>query len=383
MREAFAGVAAGRGRLARGRRLRRRSPAPSRAAAARCTCTTASSPTGEEHARAAARGRARGRHPRLDRGGLRRGAARARRARARSQRGARAGALRRREGSGGGPVAVFDACHLLHAQRVREAPRELLRGAGYEPVELAGAGRCCGAAGVYAFTQPELSQQLARAASRRSARAARGSSAAATPAARCSCAARCARRSSTCAWRTPPSSWSRRPGLRPRRVRPGAGGRRRRGRRRLGAGGAAAGRRQHRWRRRRRRPRSGGAAGAAGGVDEPAERDDRHVAVGRRVDLEELALREAEHAGEDRRRERLDPRVVALHVAVVDAASTGDLILGVRQLGLQLLEVLGRAQLRVGLGDCEQPAERSGQRAFGLRDSAPGPARSSRPRAPA
>ncbi len=64
-------------------------------------------------------------------------------------------------GSGGGPVAVFDACHLLHAQRVREAPRELLRGAGYETVELAGAGRCCGAAGVYSFTQPELSRQLA------------------------------------------------------------------------------------------------------------------------------------------------------------------------------------------------------------------------------
>ncbi len=65
------------------------------------------------------------------------------------------------QGSGGGPVAVFDACHLLHAQGVREAPRELLRGAGYEPVELAGNGRCCGAAGVYSLTQPELSQQLA------------------------------------------------------------------------------------------------------------------------------------------------------------------------------------------------------------------------------
>jgi glycolate oxidase iron-sulfur subunit len=64
-------------------------------------------------------------------------------------------------GSGGGPVAVFDACHLLHAQGVREAPRELLHGAGYKPVELAGNGRCCGAAGVYAFTQPELSRQLA------------------------------------------------------------------------------------------------------------------------------------------------------------------------------------------------------------------------------
>ena len=66
--------------------------------------------------------------------------------------------------------------------------------------------------------------------------------------------------------------------------------------------------------------------------------------------------------------ERLDAGVVVLHVAVVDAARARDLILGVRQLGLQLLEVLGRAQLRVGLGDGEQPAERSGQRALGLRD---------------
>jgi glycolate oxidase iron-sulfur subunit len=64
-------------------------------------------------------------------------------------------------GTGGGPVAIFDACHLLHAQGVREAPRELLRALGHEPVELTGNGRCCGAAGVYAFTQPELSRQLA------------------------------------------------------------------------------------------------------------------------------------------------------------------------------------------------------------------------------
>jgi glycolate oxidase iron-sulfur subunit len=66
------------------------------------------------------------------------------------------------QGSGGQSVAVFDACHLLHAQGVRDAPRELLRGAGYKPVELEGAGRCCGAAGVYSFTQPALSQQLAQ-----------------------------------------------------------------------------------------------------------------------------------------------------------------------------------------------------------------------------
>ena len=56
--------------------------------------------TGEDDARAAARGRARRRDPRLDRRGLRGGAARARRARARSQRGARARALPA-AGSGG------------------------------------------------------------------------------------------------------------------------------------------------------------------------------------------------------------------------------------------------------------------------------------------
>lgn len=57
-------------------------------------------------------------------------------------------------------VAVFDACHLRHAQGVVAPTRDLLRASGYEPVELAGAGRCCGAAGVYSLTQPELSLKL-------------------------------------------------------------------------------------------------------------------------------------------------------------------------------------------------------------------------------
>src|SRR4029079_5222109 len=184
-------------------------------------------------------------------------------------------------------------------------------------------------------------------ASMRSARAARVSSAAATRAARGSCAARYVRRSWTCGSFTPPSSWWRRQGLRPeaRRAAPeGEGAAVPRGTqgRRAGAGrGGAAG-------------TGGGGGGGGGGGRAPAEGDDRHVAVGRRVDLEELALGEAEGAREERPREGLDARVVALHVAVVDAARTGDLILGVRQLGLQLLEVLGRAQLRVGLGDCKQ-----------------------------
>ena len=38
-----------------------------------------------------------------------------------------------------------------------------------------------------------------------------------------------------------------------------------------------------------------------------------------------------------------------------------------RELGLQLLEVLGRAQLRIRLGDREQPPERRAEHVLGLR----------------
>lgn len=58
-------------------------------------------------------------------------------------------------------VAYQDACHLAHAQRIREQPRELLRGiAGCELVETPGADVCCGAAGIYSLVQPEMSAQL-------------------------------------------------------------------------------------------------------------------------------------------------------------------------------------------------------------------------------
>ena len=65
-------------------------------------------------------------------------------------------------------------------------------------------------------------------------------------------------------------------------------------------------------------------------------------------------------------------RVVRLDVAVVDAPRGGDLVLGVRQLGLQLLEVLAGAQLRVGLGDREQPAQRLAENALGHARLRPG-----------
>lgn len=58
-------------------------------------------------------------------------------------------------------VAVHDACHLAHAQRVREAPRALLRSiAGVEVVEIADSDMCCGSAGTYNLTEPEMAQRL-------------------------------------------------------------------------------------------------------------------------------------------------------------------------------------------------------------------------------
>ncbi|MEO9176853.1 MAG: (Fe-S)-binding protein, partial [Gaiellales bacterium] len=57
-------------------------------------------------------------------------------------------------------LAVFDPCHLRHAQGVVEEPRVLAGSIATEVVELRDAGRCCGAAGVYALGQPLLSGRL-------------------------------------------------------------------------------------------------------------------------------------------------------------------------------------------------------------------------------
>jgi glycolate oxidase iron-sulfur subunit len=58
------------------------------------------------------------------------------------------------------PIAVQDPCHLRHAQRIVEEPRTILRAAGYQPVEIDPAGMCCGAAGAYQLSHPEVSEQL-------------------------------------------------------------------------------------------------------------------------------------------------------------------------------------------------------------------------------
>jgi glycolate oxidase iron-sulfur subunit len=58
-------------------------------------------------------------------------------------------------------VTYQDSCHLAHGQRVREAPRELIRSIpGIEFVEMPLSDLCCGSAGVYNITQPEASMDL-------------------------------------------------------------------------------------------------------------------------------------------------------------------------------------------------------------------------------
>lgn len=58
-------------------------------------------------------------------------------------------------------VAYHDACHLAHAQGVREAPRRLLAGVpGVELVELPESDVCCGSAGTYNLFEPAMAQRL-------------------------------------------------------------------------------------------------------------------------------------------------------------------------------------------------------------------------------
>jgi glycolate oxidase iron-sulfur subunit len=73
--------------------------------------------------------------------------------------------LRAAEGLSPGPplrVAYHDACSLQHAQRVRAAPRELLKAAGFTVLEVPQAHLCCGSAGTYNLLQPTIAGELGR-----------------------------------------------------------------------------------------------------------------------------------------------------------------------------------------------------------------------------
>jgi glycolate oxidase iron-sulfur subunit len=60
-------------------------------------------------------------------------------------------------------ATYHDACHLCHAQKIRQQPRDLLAMIpGLEVVALPESEICCGAAGSYNLTQPEMADRLGR-----------------------------------------------------------------------------------------------------------------------------------------------------------------------------------------------------------------------------
>lgn len=58
-------------------------------------------------------------------------------------------------------VTYHDACHLAHAQNIRVEPRKLLESIpGLRIVTLPDSDRCCGSAGIYNLTHPEMANAL-------------------------------------------------------------------------------------------------------------------------------------------------------------------------------------------------------------------------------
>ncbi len=57
-------------------------------------------------------------------------------------------------------VAYHAACSLQHGQKVKSAPKALLKAAGFNVVEPADSHLCCGSAGVYNLLQPEIASEL-------------------------------------------------------------------------------------------------------------------------------------------------------------------------------------------------------------------------------
>lgn len=58
-------------------------------------------------------------------------------------------------------VTYQDACHLVHGQKIRAQPRELLLSIpGLDLVEMRDASRCCGSAGIYNIVHPKMSMDV-------------------------------------------------------------------------------------------------------------------------------------------------------------------------------------------------------------------------------
>ncbi|MEW6306953.1 MAG: (Fe-S)-binding protein [Verrucomicrobiota bacterium] len=61
----------------------------------------------------------------------------------------------------GKTVTYHDACHLAHPQRITKPPRDLLRAVvGNRLVDLPESDVCCGSAGSYNLTEPEMAERL-------------------------------------------------------------------------------------------------------------------------------------------------------------------------------------------------------------------------------
>lgn len=58
-------------------------------------------------------------------------------------------------------VTYQDACHLVHAQRIKNPPRTLLKAIpGLELIEMRDSDKCCGSAGIYNVTHYDLSMKI-------------------------------------------------------------------------------------------------------------------------------------------------------------------------------------------------------------------------------
>jgi glycolate oxidase iron-sulfur subunit len=58
-------------------------------------------------------------------------------------------------------VTYHDACHLVHAQRIRREPRDILRSVpGLRLIELPESDVCCGSAGIYNLLHPKTAEAL-------------------------------------------------------------------------------------------------------------------------------------------------------------------------------------------------------------------------------
>ena len=58
-------------------------------------------------------------------------------------------------------VTLQEPCHLAHAQKIRKAPRDLLKAIpGLQFVEMRDSDRCCGSGGIYNLVHPEIADQM-------------------------------------------------------------------------------------------------------------------------------------------------------------------------------------------------------------------------------